>query len=35
MMTNDREEALGLVKEIKRLFDPKGMTNPAKYVRVA
>jgi FAD/FMN-containing dehydrogenase len=29
------EEALGLMKETKRLFDPKGIMNPGKHVRVA
>ena len=28
-------EALRLMKGIKRLFDPKGVMNPGKYVELA
>jgi glycolate dehydrogenase FAD-linked subunit len=32
---HDGEEALRLMKEIKRLFDPEGIMNPGKYVEAA
>jgi len=32
---HDGKEALRLMKEIKKLFDPKGIMNPGKYVEAA
>jgi glycolate oxidase len=35
MKAHEGEEALRLMKEIKRIFDPKGIMNPGKYVEAA
>jgi glycolate dehydrogenase FAD-linked subunit len=35
LRSHDAEESLRLMKEIKRLFDPKGIMNPGKYVEAA
>jgi len=35
MESHDGIEALRLMKETKRLFDPKGIMNPGKYVEAA
>ena len=35
MMAHEGEEALRLMKEIKKIFDPKGIMNPGKYVEAA
>ena len=32
---HDGEEALRLMKEIKKVFDPEGIMNPGKYVEAA
>ena len=35
LRSHEGEESLRLMKEIKRLFDPKGIMNPGKYVEAA
>lgn len=35
MSAHEGEEALRLMKEIKKIFDPKGIMNPGKYVEAA
>jgi glycolate oxidase len=35
MRAHEGEEALRLMKEIKRVFDPEGIMNPGKYVEAA
>jgi glycolate oxidase len=35
MKAHDGEEALRLMKEIKKVFDPEGIMNPGKYVEAA
>jgi glycolate oxidase len=35
MLAHDGKEALRLMKEIKRIFDPQGIMNPGKYVEAA
>jgi FAD/FMN-containing dehydrogenase len=35
MIAHEGEEALRLMKEIKKIFDPKGIMNPGKYVEAA
>jgi glycolate oxidase len=35
LVAHEGEEALRLMKEIKRLFDPNGIMNPGKYVEAA
>jgi FAD/FMN-containing dehydrogenase len=35
MMAHEGEEALRLMKEIKKIFDPKGIMNPGKYVEAS
>jgi glycolate oxidase subunit GlcD len=35
LVSHDGREALRLMKEIKKLFDPKGIMNPGKYVEAA
>jgi glycolate oxidase len=35
MLAHDGREALRLMKEIKRIFDPHGIMNPGKYVEAA
>jgi FAD/FMN-containing dehydrogenase len=35
LAAHDGLEALRLMKEIKRLFDPNGIMNPGKYVEAA
>jgi glycolate oxidase len=35
MKAHEGEEALRLMKEIKRIFDPEGIMNPGKYVEAA
>ncbi len=34
-LAHDGEEALRLMKEIKKVFDPRGIMNPGKYVEAA
>ena len=35
MMAHEGEEALRLMKQIKKIFDPVGIMNPGKYVEAA
>jgi glycolate oxidase len=35
MLAHDAKEALRLMKEIKKVFDPEGIMNPGKYVETA
>jgi FAD/FMN-containing dehydrogenase len=35
MEAHEGKEALRLMKEIKKVFDPEGIMNPGKYVEAA
>jgi FAD/FMN-containing dehydrogenase len=35
LLAHEGEEALRLMKEVKKVFDPDGIMNPGKYVEAA